>query len=120
VQDAAKHEDEEAEGTLYHSESPSQPANGSDPTPADAATALARERLVEDYVASPRAPSVAAPMSERAAAETIEVLRIACETDKAPFIVIALGALERLVARGFLQGEARSTASPMMDVPVAT
>ena len=73
-----------------------------------AAAAAARTgSFVEDYVQSPREPSVVEPMSERAAFETIRVLRLACETDKAPFIVVALGALERLVARAFIQGEVR-------------
>jgi hypothetical protein len=97
VQDALAN-DREGEGTVFAGAQ-------ADAQQEDAATVLVNDRLVEDYVKSPKEVVVAEAMSERAVFETVRVLRLACATGKAPFIIIALGALERLVARGFLQGE---------------
>jgi hypothetical protein len=67
--------------------------------------------VVDGYVAPPppQAPPV---MSERAGVELIHVLRLACATGRAPCVVVALSAVQRLLAQGYLHGE---VASLMLD-----
>ena len=70
--------------------------------------ALAHGRVVDDYVPAPPPESATAAMSERALSETIHVLRLACATNRAPMIAVALATVELLVARGFIRGEVTS------------
>jgi hypothetical protein len=63
---------------------------------------------MEDYVPSTMATAIVEPMTDRAAWETMHVMRMACTTGRATLIETALATLERLIARGFLAGEVTS------------
>jgi hypothetical protein len=98
-QGTLEHE-EGAEGVLY--------ADSEAGTATGPVATNVNDRVLEDYVLSPTAAAVVEPMTDRAAWETMHVLRLAYSTGKAPLIETALVTLEQLIARGFLVGEVTS------------
>jgi hypothetical protein len=70
-------------------------------------TATVEDAVLENYVKH-SLPHLPDPIPDRASQALLHVLRLAVDTEKAPFIIIALSTVQQMVAAGYIQGEASS------------